>query len=76
MDRAGVDIDTGSWYHYHLGVIRDEIAEDLDPQIRWCRLHHSTGMFDYGIYYGHVTFRFEQLEDLIMFKLVWTPSRS
>lgn len=75
MDRAGPHEDSDGWYQVSLGHIAYLDGKEMEPQIRWCKLHHSEGRFDYGIEWAHAVFRFEQLEDAVMFRLVWASGK-
>lgn len=74
MQRADHLDDTDGWYQVTMGTLSDVNDETMSEPIRWCKLHVSDGRFDYGIKWGLALFRFEQLEDAMMFRLVWSKS--
>lgn len=71
MERAGTLDDSEGWYHVVMGTLEVVNEQHMAEPIRWCKLHTSDGKFDYGIKWGHAEFRFQQLEDAMMFKLAW-----
>jgi hypothetical protein len=71
MLRADPGEDIDGWYHVIFGRLTGEDMTDLEDQIRWCKLHVSDGRFDYGVQWGSILFYFEQLEDALMFRLIW-----
>ncbi len=72
MYRADPDDDVEGWHFIVFGEMINDQFELLEDQIRWCRLHVSDGRFDYGLRWGKIVFYFEQLEDALMFRLVWS----
>jgi hypothetical protein len=69
MYQAQMKDDTEGW---HQVVITNPMPDaELQDPIRWCKLHTSDGKWDYGSKWGMAMFRFEQLEDAMMFRLIW-----
>lgn len=72
MDRAKLVDDSEGWIQVTIGPLRDlPDASPLEGMVRWCKLHASDGKWDCGIQWTHAIFRFEQLEDAMMFRLIW-----
>lgn len=63
--------DSEGWYHVSMGLMKEVSDSEMAGPILWCKLHASDGKWDCGIQWTRAIFRFEQLEDAVMFRMVW-----
>lgn len=68
MRRAEPHDDQSGWYEIYL---QPEPGDAMQERVNWCQMQPSDARFDYGVRWGWVIFRFEQLEDATMFRLRW-----
>ena len=71
MYRVGIYDDSEGWHQVSMGQIRSVTDDEMRAPILWCKLHTSDGKWDCGIKWSQAVFRFEQLEDALMFRMTW-----
>jgi len=69
MYQAQIRDDTEGWNQVIMARPMSD-AEMREP-ILWCKLHASDGKWECGFKSDIAVFRFEQLEDAVMFRLKW-----